>query len=725
MVVAIADIFLPLAFGFAAPGLAIAGIALAAIPIIIHLLNKRRHKTHQWAAMQYLLEALRRNRRRLQFENWLLLLMRCLAVVLIAFALARPMGCSEATAARFAAQAARLHVIVIDNSASMSYRVDQSDARTCLERAQRIAERLIRQQRPGDAVCIITASRTTEPTGPVVPSHDLEASLAAVGRIQQEYTTSDLPTALQRAVSVAAESSGYTSRRLYIITDATRPAWQDPAVVDSLRQLGRQLAALYDVAHIDVGDPAAQNQAVSEIRMLSSIATTAMPVDFRAEVQTYGESLASLIWQSGSRVLGTVSSSALSADRKEHLLPQVSFTADQPTAITARLEPGDRVPADDARSLAFSVHKRLNVLVVQSDIGTGGLQSPGTFLQLALAPNQSEEDPAHVDVIAESELASQALHERDAIIITAPSLISPADVQQIRRYLEDGGTLVMIMGEGTNVVFANNVLVGQGLLPGKISSIMNLAEGQEPYRFDFNPEGNLHPLLRIFRGQQNSGLSTARIWTYARVDIDPQLHVQRVLDFVGGDPAITLHNIGRGRVAFFATSADIRWSTLPAKTAFVALIHELLLGTVQADDSWRNIAAGERLEIPRRILDGNQPVLSDPAGRALVLEPAGDDKPHIAFQSLPLREPGLYRLQIDGSALPVSVAFPAAESDVTHLDSAAIRRALGDIEMNASTNELPAEFAASSDRGDFSWPLLLVAAVLLLCESFMAMWFRR
>ena len=719
------DILVPLAAGFAAPGLAIAGVLLAGIPIIIHILNRRRHKTVSWAAMQYLLEALRRNRRRLQFENWVLLLMRCLAVLLIAFALARPLGCSEATAGRFAGQASRLHVIVLDNSASMAYQVDEPNARTCLERGKRIAEGLLGQLGSGDAVCIVSAAHMADAATPIAPTYDVEACRTTLAQLPQTYTNSDLPAALKRAVAIADENGEFTSRRLYLITDATRPAWQDPTIADALKQYGRQLEALYEITHIDVGEPLASNAGVGDLRMLSGIVTTAMPVDFAANVQVSGASSSSLIWQSGTRVLGTAAAQAISADRPEQLLPQITFANEGLTAIVARLEPADRLPEDDARGLAFSVRKRLNVLVAQSDPGWGALQSPGTFLQLALAPNNSDEDAAKVEIISETELSSRPLQERDALVIAAPSAISPADAQQIRRYVEDGGTLVVIMGEGTNIELVNTVLAPEGLMPGTITSIMNTGEGQEPYRFDFRPDGDLHPLLRVFRGQQNSGLTSARVWTYAHVDLDPQRHVERVLDLVGGDPMMTLHSLGRGKVAFIATSADIRWSTLPAKTAFVALMHELLLGTVHANDGWRNLPAGTRLAIPRGILEGNQPMLADPAGRAVVLEPGDESAPQIASQSVPLQQPGLYRLQIDGRSFPVAVTFPSAESDLTHVDAPAIRRALGDIELRQTTNELSAEYAAADDQGDFSWPILLVALALLASESFLAMWFRR
>src|SRR6266550_428035 len=103
---------------FVSPWFAVAGGVLASIPIIIHILNRRRFKIVNWAAMEYLLQAMRKNRRRLRFEQWLLLATRCAMLVLLGLALARPFGCDTSLAA-MAGQRSALHVIVVDNSFSM------------------------------------------------------------------------------------------------------------------------------------------------------------------------------------------------------------------------------------------------------------------------------------------------------------------------------------------------------------------------------------------------------------------------------------------------------------------------------------------------------------------------------------------------------------------------------------------------------------------------------
>ncbi len=75
---------------FVTAGLAIAGLAAMAVPILIHLLSRQRRRPIQWAAMRFLMEALRKHRRRLQLQQLLLLAVRCLILALLGAALARP-----------------------------------------------------------------------------------------------------------------------------------------------------------------------------------------------------------------------------------------------------------------------------------------------------------------------------------------------------------------------------------------------------------------------------------------------------------------------------------------------------------------------------------------------------------------------------------------------------------------------------------------------------------
>src|SRR3984957_969568 len=182
----------PLAFGFLTWGFFYAGLGLISIPIIIHLLNRRRFKTVTWAAMEFLLRAMRKNRRRLRFEQWLLLATRCLLLVLLGTALARPLGCENGALSALGRHTA-LDVFVIDNSYSMAYEANHpGGAKTHLEQAKRIAKALLDQPSSGGAsVAVITAAR---PARAIIakPGYDIQAAKAAIDRIKQSYSSTDL-----------------------------------------------------------------------------------------------------------------------------------------------------------------------------------------------------------------------------------------------------------------------------------------------------------------------------------------------------------------------------------------------------------------------------------------------------------------------------------------------------------------------------------------------------
>src|SRR4051794_6376698 len=79
------------AFGFG--NLAMLGwLGAAAAPLLIHLWSRHRFREVRWAAMQFLLAAMRRNARRMQFQQWLLLAVRTLIIVLVVLAVAEPYG---------------------------------------------------------------------------------------------------------------------------------------------------------------------------------------------------------------------------------------------------------------------------------------------------------------------------------------------------------------------------------------------------------------------------------------------------------------------------------------------------------------------------------------------------------------------------------------------------------------------------------------------------------
>lgn len=191
---------------FLNPALALAGVACVAIPIIIHLLMHRRRKPVLWGAMRFLLEAYRRQKRRLQMEKWLLLATRCALVVLIGLALGKPL-----LGAFAGPGGGRTVFLLIDTGLASGLR--GSDGKTALDRHKLAAREVLASLRSagagagggsgseGDRAALITLGGPG--AGVVLPP---SGNLAAVGDLIDALTPTDARTDLAGGLSLAAGS---------------------------------------------------------------------------------------------------------------------------------------------------------------------------------------------------------------------------------------------------------------------------------------------------------------------------------------------------------------------------------------------------------------------------------------------------------------------------------------------------------------------------------------
>ncbi|MFN5275029.1 MAG: BatA domain-containing protein, partial [Planctomycetota bacterium] len=93
------------------------GFLLVLVPLLIHLINLVRHKRTPWAAMEFLLESYRKNRRWVWLKQALLIASRMLAMALLVGMLAQWLTDSKMFA--WMGRTNVHHYVILDDSASM------------------------------------------------------------------------------------------------------------------------------------------------------------------------------------------------------------------------------------------------------------------------------------------------------------------------------------------------------------------------------------------------------------------------------------------------------------------------------------------------------------------------------------------------------------------------------------------------------------------------------
>ncbi len=732
---------LPLAFGLISPLFLWAGAGLVSIPILIHILNRRRFKVVSWAAMEFLLRAMKKNRRRLRFEQLILLATRCAVLLFLGLALSRPLGCSESSLADLAGRKTGLHVIVIGNGYSMAYEAGRAGARTHLDQAKIIAKALIhRLSSGGESVAIISAS---SPPREIIgsPIYDLKSAEDAVDRIEQSWGATDEAGALAMARDIASREAGNSNKSLYLIDDSTRVAWESRG--DVMRQLGPELADLYKsgMTHFNLGKPGQWNQAIVGLLPAESLISSRFAADFVADVRGYGPAATEpkLVVKVDGVVLapGEINVSATAAAS-----PQ-TVTANQLAGgihvVTASLRSDNRLPVDDVRYRVVDVVSQLKVLIVEGERGVGGQGSSGAFLDAALNPKGTGGYVA-TERISDLELGNKVLVDYRCICLCGVGEIQETVAAQLEQYVRLGGTVMVFMGDPVTAENYNATLYKHHLLPGPLTKRITVSGDEAPRRFDFNPHRPLNRLLADFQNQEDTGMESAEIYSYWQMDLPANSEAERVLNFLPPDnaanqpedPAITVQTLGAGQVVFYATSADpnAEWTTFMPHPAYPALMHMLLLGTTNSGDSWMNIGVGNAVVIPPSIQLSGNPVLRDGAQveYPMEMQTVSDGKSEFFGQSVyvskPLENPGVYSLSTGTEDYKIAVNVPAAEeADVRTVGDAEVKKALGDVDMQMLGDSVPTQVAAADEGKDLGWGFMVLVFILLGVECVMAMRF--
>src|SRR5438309_9616960 len=149
---------------FLAPWMLLGGAAVS-VPIVLHFFFKARYKPLPWAAMKFLREAIEQTSRRLKFQEWILLALRCLVILLLALAIARPGQQSAGSSGHGEAVDA---VFVFDTSFSMGA---QDGDKTRLDRAKEAAIAVLDTLPAKSSVQIYTCADRTEFLGPTNPTN--------------------------------------------------------------------------------------------------------------------------------------------------------------------------------------------------------------------------------------------------------------------------------------------------------------------------------------------------------------------------------------------------------------------------------------------------------------------------------------------------------------------------------------------------------------------------
>lgn len=687
------------------------GMAAISIPVLIHLLNRRRYRRVPWAAMRFLKISVDQNQRRMRLEDWILLLLRCAVVALLASLLARPVleGVSGVPGSKVAA------AIIVDNSASMG---SQEGGVTRLALAREAAHEILSGLPQGSPVVVGDVFRAHE------ASADHEFARARIDAITQTERHADLILATKEAIG-ALEGQAVVDRELYVITDGHAEEW------GSLAALGGRfsdITAGVRVQLITVGSSLNANLGISRLTPAAALPAVDQPFRIDVDVTNFGEAPVTRV-PVKLLVDGQASGNPWII---EELGPGRSETATLYTAlpgpgyhrVTVALE-GDKAPFDDRQTVVMRARDEVNVLLVDGEPGAEDRDSETFFLREALAPVPPAERssyPVKPRVVSGSNLEAEALDRYEAVVLANVADVSLAFADRLVRFVEKGGGLVVFPGGNFRPESYNALLYRRhGLLPAS-----------------FVPrEGDIGPRTRSLIPAETNPLSLERD-LLAGVKFRQIQRLQlgegdyRVnLRYDDGQPALVESNYGQGKVFVFTSSADLAWNDFAVRPAYIPFVSRVLGGIVPSRENNLNVAAGDpvRYRLDARLVGRDATVyeLEDPESLGRLTELSGDDGVSLLEFDRTDRA-GPYQVTIAGEPEPLlfSVRPSERESSVALLGDEQLARLGDSVTVSRwASNGKAASLEMDRQGAELWWPLLLVVIALAAVEMTLAQWFSR
>jgi hypothetical protein len=522
-------------------------LAAAAVPIAIHLINRRRHKTILWAAMQFLLKASRESRGKKKLRHILILTCRALGLAALALAAARPI---VSGLMGWGGGSIDTVVLLLDRSASMEIKPGDG-----LDSRREIVIRKVRDAMAdiGATRLVLIDSASNKPQE--IPSPETLAELSATAGTD---TAADFPTLLTRAAEFLTDSTGRSE--IWLASDLQSSNWRPDderwsAARASLSTLPQKPA----IRVLSLTGPTSANASV--LLLGSRRSGDELLIDL--EVLRSGEARATSSIPLTTHLNGTSTSETLTLPgqslrfQKRISLPSGSTTGHGWLSI-----PSDGNPRDNAAFFAYGPARPVKSLIV-SPAGEAA-----DYLALAAAPpglgnlNSQRVDPAQAATAITADLA--------AILWAAP-LPTGAAAEAVQRFLTSGGQVLFLPpGVPSETTFSDLKWSDPSDAPaGKFFILKDWNRSDGPLRDGVDGTPLAANRLKAIRRQIPAGDATP------------------LARWEDGEPAVTRRIVDHGTAWFLGAIPDYTWSNLGDADVLLPAVQRIITaGTDRFDASY-------------------------------------------------------------------------------------------------------------------------------------------
>ena len=677
----------------------LAGTLLLALPILIHLVQRHRVNGIKFPSLMFLERIPLREKRRLEIRNWLLLLLRCLLLLLIVLAFARPFLVGETGPVALDPERTD-SVVVIDRSYSM--RVADH-----WQQAQQMALDLVDRKQAQDRIAVVVFDENATVVSDL--SSNAQNLRTVIRRQAPGMRTTRLRLGLEQAARLL-DASNASSRRVLLVSDfqasALRPGETPKINRDiELKMLPVDVASVTNttISSLTIGPPS--RNTVDEYSLKVEVTNHAADwLDQQLRLTVNGRQLAT-------RDLRLAPGSMLS-----ETFDNLGSGGDVVRGVVSLNDDG--LSIDNNAFFVYSSKQQLPVLIVES-----AQPRPNQSLYLENALRLSRNPVFSIKRLRWQDLNPEDLANWAVIIVNDASIPGGRLGSALRDFVAAGGGLLVATGEN----FRGNWPAGDdGFLPGTPLHRVDSRPGEAR---DISEIIGDHPLTNDPSVPKGIDLSSARIFSYRNFKTSASDQV--LARYSDGAPALLQTTQAQGRALVLTSTLDTHWNDLALQPAFLPFLHQALRYLADFESYPRRTEIGSVIDVMRyaRAFAGGDAIVAAADDAAVIVETPSTGEIRLSRQSplLAVTEPGFYqvhRATPAGAEVVLAVNIDPVEANLEILDPG---RFVEEIRASAAPAQqaglLTRRQVAEYEQYQQLWHAFLsVVLILMLVEAFSANW---
>jgi hypothetical protein len=519
------------------------GLAALSIPIIIHLLNRRRYEVVDWGAMRFL-QMSKVTRRRLFLEELLLMLLRMALLALLVLAFARLVWGGD-WLAWMEPRPNRDVVFIFDGSSSMNY---TGDGTTPQDAAKEWAAEYIKGLAPGDGVAVLQARQQVLPVV-AEPSRDLQHYVPeSIRDMPRPNGGCDLPKAVEAAHAILAKSKR-GERDVIVFTDGQRFGWSDPTTMQHWDQLASRLGAdkpkgaagpaprLWVVNVDPKRAPNPPNWSLDPLTVVFPIIPVHSQVTFQTAIEIHGPGgytppSEPLELDVDGQFVQNVPAppAALNTDTIPlTFTPDYRFDAEGTHLVTLTVKPGadhDQLVDDNHRDIVVEVTPPMPILYVDGNPDPAQLKTREQTLLGALALEKDTTPALNVKAVSISEFTPDMLaagpNGVQPLVLVLCNVAGLTDEQRqaVEKFADEGGGVLATLGDRIDKDAYNLQMYrgGEGWLPAPLTGVEGDETRPDAEAASVDTAEATHPVMTRYAGEQSGDLGTAHFPKWWKIE---------------------------------------------------------------------------------------------------------------------------------------------------------------------------------------------------------------